>query len=99
MVSVPAVNPSDAVAVTVRLAVAVLPDPSVTWLTLPMVTPPVVKVTGPVSVPGVVPLTVALNVTLLPKGKDVGDAETEVVVGWLPDATTFRIRPVEVEPR
>jgi hypothetical protein len=53
-----------------------------------MVTPPVVNVTGPVSVPAVVPETVAVSVTLFPKGNVVGLAVTVVVVAAVPDATT-----------
>jgi hypothetical protein len=89
MVSVPATNPSEAEAFTVSDAVAVLPDPMVTCWTVPIVFPPVVNVIGPVSVPAVVPLTVAANVTLLPKGKLVGVMVTVVVVAAVPCATTF----------
>jgi hypothetical protein len=95
MVSVPGVKPSDAVAaVTGRLAVAVLPDPSVTCLTVPMVVPLVVKVTGPVSVPALAPDTVAFSVMALPKGIVVGLAVTVVVVGWVPDDTMFSAKLV-----
>src|SRR5258707_15641883 len=72
MVSVPATKPSDAVALTVSDAVAVLPGAIDTCWTVPIVFPPVVNVIGPVSVPGVVAGTVAERVTLLPRGKLVG---------------------------
>ena len=98
MVSVPAAKPSDAVAFTVRVAVAVLPVPSVTCLTVPMVTPPVVNVIGPVSVPAVVPVTVAVRVTLLPNGNDEGLAVTAVVVGCVPEAATVTVTLVLVDP-
>ena len=74
-------KPSEAVAFTVSDAVAVFPAPMVTWLILPTVVLPMVKVTGPVKVPAVCPLIVADKVMLLPKGTDVGLAVTAVVVG------------------
>ena len=97
MVSVPATKPSDAVAETVKVAVAVSPVPSVTCLTVPIVTPAVVKVTGPVSVPGVVPVTVAVNVMLLPKPTVVGLAVTAVVVGRIPCDLTVTVTVVLVD--
>jgi len=101
MVSVPGVKPNEAVAdATFKVAVAVLPDPNVTWLTLPIVCPPVVKVTGPVSVPAVpVAVTVATRVTLLPSANEVGFAVTAVVVDEVPVAVTVIGRAVAVEPR
>ena len=99
MVSVPGVKPSDAVAaVTGRLAVAVLPGPSVTCLTVPIVVPLVVKVTGPVSVPAVSPDTVALKVMALPNAIVVGLAVTAVVVIWVPDATIVSVKLEAVDP-
>ena len=100
MVSVPAAKPRDAVALTVRVAVAVLPAPIVTCLTVPIVVPPVVNVIGPVSVPAPagVPLTVAANVTLLPKGKLAGVMVTVVVVAAVPCATTVIVTLELVDP-
>jgi hypothetical protein len=99
MVSDPGVKPSDAVAAeTGRLAVAVLPDPNVTWFTVPIVFPLVVKVTGPVSVPAVAPDTVAFRVMALPNGIVVGLAVTVVVVIWVPDATTVSGRLAALDP-
>jgi hypothetical protein len=98
MVSVPGAKPSDAVALTVRLAVAVLPAPIVTCLTVPIVCPPVVNVTGPVSVPGVVAVTVADRVTLLPSATDVGLALTVVVVTAVPCAVTVTVTLELVDP-
>src|SRR3984885_15556050 len=98
MISAPGVKPRAAVALTVRVAVAVLPEPIVTCATLPMVELPVVNVTGPVSVPGVVPVTVADSVMLLPKAKDVGFALTVVVVTAEPCATTVTVRLELVDP-
>ena len=99
IVSVPAAKPSDAVAFTVMVPVAVLPEPSDTCVTLPMVTPPVVNVMGPVSVPAVVPDTVAVRVTLLPNGNDVGLAVTAVVVAAVPEAATVTVVLELVDPR
>jgi hypothetical protein len=90
IVSVPATKPSDAVALTVSDAVAVLPGAIVTCWTVPIVFPPVVNVSGPVSVPAVpVPVTVAARVTLLPRGKVEGVMVTAVVVAAVPWATTL----------
>src|ERR1700685_3156169 len=97
MVSVPATKPREAVAETVKVAVAVSPVPSVTSVTLPIVTPAVVNVTGPVSVPGVVPVTVAVNVMLLPKATVVGLAVTTVVVGCIPCDVTVTVTVVLVD--
>ena len=92
MVSVPATKPSDAVAAeTLRTAVAVSPVARVTCLIVPIVMPPVVKVTGPVSVPAVAPVTVAVKVTLLPKAKLVGLATPAVVVACVPCDTTVTV--------
>src|ERR1700761_7663716 len=91
MVSVPGVNPSEAeVVVTVRVAVAWLLLAIVTWLTVPIVFPPVVNVTGPVSVPGVVPWITAFRVKLAPKAKLLGLADTLVDVVAVPLAMTVR---------
>jgi hypothetical protein len=98
MVSVPAAKPSDVAVVTVAVAVAVLPDPRVTCFTVAIVVPPVVKVTGPVSVPAVVPETVAVSVRLAPNGNVVGLAVTAVVVAATPDATTVIGRVLLVDP-
>jgi hypothetical protein len=99
MVSVPAAKPSDAVAAeTLKTPVAVLPDPSVTCLTVPMVTPPVVNVTGPVSVPAVAPVIVAVSVTADPNANVVGLAVTAVVVAAVPDATTVIATVELVDP-
>src|SRR5450631_2374292 len=98
MISEPAVKPSDAVALTVRVAVAVLPAPILTCWTLPIVELPVVNVIGPVSVPAVEPVTVADKVTLLPNGKDVGLALTAVVVAAVPCATTVIVTLELVDP-
>jgi hypothetical protein len=100
MISEPGVKPSDAVELTVRVAVAVLLAPIVTCLTVPIVVTgvPVVNVTGPVSVPAVRPVTVADKVTLLPKAKDVGLALTVVVVEPVPCATTVIVTLELVEP-
>ena len=83
--------------VTVRVAVAVLPDPSVTCLTVPIVVPAVVNVTGPVSVPAVCPVTVAVRVRLAPIANDVGLATTAVVVACVPEDTTFTVTPALVD--
>ena len=98
MVSVPATNPSEAVAFTVR--VAVLPGPIVTCWTVPMVFPPVVNVIGPVSVPAPAgsPLTAAAKVTLLAKGKLAGVMVTVVVVAAVPCATTVTVTLELVDP-
>jgi hypothetical protein len=53
-----------------------------------MVSPPVVNVIGPVSVPAVVPDTVAVRVTLFPNGNEVGLTVSAVVVAAVPEATT-----------
>jgi hypothetical protein len=98
MVSVGGAKPSDAVALTVRLAVAVSPAPIVTCLTVPIVCPPVVNVTGPVSVPAVVAVTVALRVMLLPSANDAGLALTVVVVAAVPCAATVTVALELVEP-
>jgi hypothetical protein len=98
MISEPGVKPSDAVALTVRVAVAVFPAPILTCWTFPMVELPVVKVTGPVSVPAVVAVTVADRVMLLPNGRDVGLALTEVVVAAVPCACTVTVRLELVDP-
>ena len=97
IVSVPATNPSDAAVVTVRVAVAVLPDASVTCLTEPIVVPAVVNVTGPVSVPAVCPVTVAVRVRLAPMANDAGLATTAVVVACVPEDTTFIVTPALVD--
>jgi hypothetical protein len=65
---------------------------------VPIVFPPVVNVIGPVSVPAVVPLTVAANVTLLPKGKLLGVMVTAVVVAAVPCATTVIVTLELVDP-
>ena len=70
------------------VAVAVSPDARVTCLTVPIVIPPVVNVTGPVRVPAVFPVTVAVSVRLAPIANDVGLATTAVVVACVPEATT-----------
>ena len=62
-----------------------------------MVTPAVVNVIGPVSVPAVVPVTVAVRVTLLPNANDVGLAVTAVVVAAVPEAATVTVVPVLVD--
>jgi hypothetical protein len=98
MISEPGVKPSDAVALTVRVAVAVLPAPILTCWTLPIVELPVVNVIGPVSVPAVDPVTVADRVTLLPNGNDVGFALTAVVVAAVPCATTVIVTLELVDP-
>ncbi len=49
------------------------------------------NVTGPVKVPAVVALTVAVNVMLLPKAKLVGFAVTVVVVAAVPEAATITV--------
>ncbi len=54
---------------------------------MPIVIPPVVNVSGPVSVPAVVAVMVAFNVTLLPNANDVGLAVTVVVVAAVPWAS------------
>jgi hypothetical protein len=53
-----------------------------------MVTVPVVNVTGPVSVPAVFPVTVAVRVRLAPIANDVGLATSAVVVASVPEETT-----------
>jgi hypothetical protein len=99
MVSVPGVKPSDVVAArTFKTAVAVLPDPSVTCLTVPMVTPPVVNVTGPVSVPAVVPEMVAVSVMGPPNARLVGLAVSAVVVAAVPDAATVTTTAALLDP-
>ena len=87
----PAAKPSDAVALTVSVAVAVLPAPILTCLTVPIVIPPVVNVTGPVSVPAVVAVIVDVRVTLLPSANEVGLAVTVVVVAAVPWAETVTV--------
>ena len=85
-------NPSYAVAAaTFRVAVAVFPVPIDTWLTVPIVTPPVENTRGPVNVPGVVAVTTALSVTAPPRATVVGVAVTVVVVAAIPAALTVTV--------
>jgi hypothetical protein len=63
-----------------------------------MVTPPVVKTTGPVSGPAVVPEIVAVSVTAAPNANVVGLALTAVVVAAVPDDTTVIVSVLLVDP-
>jgi hypothetical protein len=99
IVSVPAAKPSEAeAAATLRVPVAVFPGPMVTWVIVPIVTPPVVKVTGPVSVPAVVPLIETDSVIADPNVKVVGLAVTVVVVGAIPEDTTVIVTVELLDP-
>ena len=77
---------------------AVLPAPILTCLTVPIVMPPVVNVIGPVSVPAVVAVMVAFNVTLAPNANEVGLAVTVVVVAAVPWDATVTVTLELVDP-
>ena len=65
---------------------------------MPIVFPPVVKVTGPVSVPAVAPDTVAFRVMALPSLElRVRLVVTATEVGWVPDDTMVSVKLAAVD--